>query len=259
MYLYFIRHGKPNYQIDRLVPEGWEQARAVAPRLKASGIDEIHASPMGRAQETAQPTAELLNLPVITEPWAYELGEESHTTYPDGKSRLISAMPSVYMSQKAHRGMDVEESLDKVAGFQGREFKKRYHAIAQGLDTMIAKLGYVRNDDGFYDTAAPNNRHVALFCHAGMMRVMMSHLFHIPYQFFAGTLQTHFTGITIVHFATQPYIASCERPDVKYTNDNLNEIPSVFPTQPSLVSYGDVGHLYKNGEAPVHYVHRDAF
>ena len=34
MYLYFIRHGKPNYKIDRLVPEGWEQARAVAPRMK---------------------------------------------------------------------------------------------------------------------------------------------------------------------------------------------------------------------------------
>ena len=260
MYLYFIRHGKPNYKIDRLVPEGWEQARAVALRMKISGIDEIHASPMGRAQETAQPTAELLNLPIITEPWAYELGEEAHTTYPDGKSRLLSAMPSIYMGQKAHRGMDIEESLDKIEGFKGRQFKERYHAIAEGLDGMLAKLGYVRNDDGFYDTVALNDRHVALFCHAGMMRVMLSHLFHVPYQLFAGTLQTHFTGVTIVHFATKPCYATCERPGFQYTMDNLDEIPDVFPCQPCLISYGDIGHLYTDEKNyPVHYVHRDKF
>ncbi|MBQ7650271.1 MAG: histidine phosphatase family protein [Victivallales bacterium] len=259
MYLYIIRHGKPDYATDSLLPEGWEQARAVAKRLKASGIDEIHASPMGRAQETAQPTSELLNLPIITEPWAYELGEESHTTYPDGQSRTISALPSIYMLQKAHRGLDLEESLDNIEGFHGRGFKKRYHAISDGLDGMLSKLGYARNGDGFYDTISPNHRHVALFCHAGMMRVMLSHLFHIPYQFVAGTLQTNFTGVTIVHFAAPPYISVYERPDVKYTAENLDEIPAVFPVMPSLISYGDVGHLYADGHAPVHYLNLDEF
>ena len=75
MYLYFIRHGKPNYETDTLLPERLEQARAVALRMQASLIDEIHSSPMGRAMQTAQPTAELLNLSIEVEPWAYELGE----------------------------------------------------------------------------------------------------------------------------------------------------------------------------------------
>jgi len=259
MYLYFVRHGKPDYGTDSLLPEGWAQARAVAKRMKLSGIDEIHSSPMGRALETARPTAELLNLPIITEPWAYELGEESHTTFPDGQSRTISALPSIYMIQKAHRGLDLEESLDIIEGFHGRGFKARYHAISEGLDGMLSKLGYKRNSDGFYDTIAPNHRHVALFCHAGMMRVMLSHLFHVPYQFLAGTLQTNFTGVTIVHFAAPPYISVFERPDVKYTAENLDEIPPVFPVLPSLVSYGDIGHLYAEGQLPVHYLNLDEF
>ena len=214
---------------------------------------------MGRAHETAKPTAELLNLPIITEPWAYELGEESHTIFPDGQSRLISSLPSICVQQTAHRGLGLEEALDKLECFQGREFKKRYHDIADGLDGMLARLGYVRNANGFYDTAAPNNRHVALFCHCGMMRVMLSHLFHIPYQFVAGTLQSNFTGVTIVHFAALPYICSCERPDVKYTPENLDEIPPVFPTQPCLISYGDVGHLHAWGPLPEHYINKDLF
>lgn len=260
MYLYFIRHGKPDYTTDTLLPEGIEQARAVSLRMKLSAIDEIHSSPMGRAQQTAQPTAELLNLPVIIEPWAYELDEEAHTTFPDGVSRIISSLPSIYMHQKAFRSMGLEQALDEISGFQGRHFKNRYLSIAAGLDDMLAKLGYKRNDDGFYETISPNHRHVALFCHAGMMRVMLSHLFHIPYQYCAGTFQTHFTGVTVIHFAAPPFVGSCERPSVTYTADNLDTLPAVFPVQPSLISYGDVGHLYaKPEDYPCHYLHRDEF
>ena len=260
MYLYFIRHGKPDYATDTLLPEGIEQARAVSLRMQKSCIDEIHSSPMGRARQTAQPTADLLNLPVIIEPWAYELGEESHTTYPDGGSRLISSLPSIYLHQKAFHGMDIEQSFEQISGLQGYDFRNRYHSIADGLDAMLAKLGYQRNSDGFYDSIAPNHKHVALFCHAGMMRVMLSHLFHIPYQLFASVLQTHFTGVTIIHFAAPPVNASCERPDVTYTKDNLDSLPAVFPVQPSLVSYGDIGHLYaKESDYPIHYIHGDLF
>ena len=260
MYLYFIRHGKPDYVTDTLLPEGVQQAHAVSLRLKLSGIDEIHSSPMGRALQTAQPTADLLGLPIITEDWAFELGKESYTTYPDGTPRIISSIPSVYMHAPEHLGIGLEEAFDKLEGLKGGEFKQRYHSIAEGLDRMLAKLGYQRNGDGFYDSIAPNRRHIALFCHAGMMRVMLSHLLHVPYQFFAGVLQTQFTGVTVVHFAAPPFITSCERPSLKYTVDNLDEIPAVFPVQPSLVSYGDIGHLYGDPEnLPVHYLHKDTF
>lgn len=260
MYLYFIRHGQPDYATDTLLPEGIEQARAVARRMQLSNIEEIHSSPMGRALQTAQPTAKLLGLPIITEEWAFELGKESYTTFPNGQPRIISSVPSIYMHSRKYLGMGVEESLDRVDCFQGCEFKQRYHSIVAGLDGLLAKLGYQRNDDGLYDAISPNRRHIALFCHAGMMRVMLSHLFHAPYQLFAGALQTHFTGVTVIHFAAPPYIAACERPSVDYTPENLDQLPAVFPVQPSLISYGDIGHLYNSpANMPVHYLHKDAF
>ena len=49
MFLYLVRHGEPDYKRDVLLPCGWEQAELAARRLAVDGIDEIHASPMGRA------------------------------------------------------------------------------------------------------------------------------------------------------------------------------------------------------------------
>ena len=64
MKLYFVRHGHPNYREDRLTELGHKQAQAAAERLKEIPFDGIFASTHGRAMETAQHTAELLNLPV---------------------------------------------------------------------------------------------------------------------------------------------------------------------------------------------------
>ena len=66
MRIVFVRHGEPDYANDCLTPLGREQAKAAAIRLKEEGIEEIWSSPLGRAQETAQATSELLGLPVRT-------------------------------------------------------------------------------------------------------------------------------------------------------------------------------------------------
>jgi probable phosphoglycerate mutase len=72
MRLILVRHGRPN-EIDSatpgdpsLNPDGWRQARAVARLLAGEGVTRIVASPMRRAQETAQPLAERLGLAIDT-------------------------------------------------------------------------------------------------------------------------------------------------------------------------------------------------
>ena len=60
MRIIFVRHGEPDYARDCLTPTGKRQAAAAARRLEREGIQEIYASPMGRARETAQFTADLL-------------------------------------------------------------------------------------------------------------------------------------------------------------------------------------------------------
>lgn len=237
MLLYIIRHGAPDYQSDTLLESGWEQAEAVSSRLALSGLDEIHASPMGRAVQTAMPTAKKLGLNIIIEPWAYELGEESKTSYPDGKAKNIPALQTTVLHSPSNRSLTLEQAFDNVDGLRGSGFKERYHAISTGLDDMLASVGYCRNENGFYSANSPNYRHVALFCHGGMTRVLLSHMLHVPYQFFATTLQPHFTGITILHFSGrgEPVVS------------------------PELLCFGDCGHLFSEGNRPIHYLQKTSF
>ncbi len=69
-----IRHGENPANLTRqfsykhvdyaLTPRGVAQAQQLAARLAAQGIDEIHSSPLKRAQETAAIVAARLDLPV---------------------------------------------------------------------------------------------------------------------------------------------------------------------------------------------------
>ncbi|HEV7506921.1 MAG TPA: histidine phosphatase family protein [Thermoanaerobaculia bacterium] len=73
MRLYIIRHAEPDYPRDALTARGHAQARALADRLSAMGIDRVYSSPMNRALETARYTAERLGLEVQVESWTREL------------------------------------------------------------------------------------------------------------------------------------------------------------------------------------------
>ena len=65
MIFYIVRHGKPDYATNTLLPEGKIQAELVGERLARLPIDRIYSSPYGRAIETAEPLAKKKNLPMI--------------------------------------------------------------------------------------------------------------------------------------------------------------------------------------------------
>ena len=63
--LHLVRHGESlANDADRLSERGWEQARSLGRRLQGEGLELIVASPITRAQETAQGIAEVLELPI---------------------------------------------------------------------------------------------------------------------------------------------------------------------------------------------------
>jgi probable phosphoglycerate mutase len=107
--LYFVRHGESVANLsdrngdkrpddaDKLSDYGWEQARSLGRRLEGEGLELIVASPMTRAQETAQGIAEVLELPVETDEDLYEVRQSDafYAASPDyGDTGTLSWMPT---------------------------------------------------------------------------------------------------------------------------------------------------------------------
>jgi probable phosphoglycerate mutase len=107
--LYFVRHGESMANLsdrngdkrpedaDRLSERGWEQARGLGRRLEGEGLELIVASPMTRAQETAQGIAEVLGLPIETDEDLYEVRQSDafYASSPDfGDTGTLSWMPT---------------------------------------------------------------------------------------------------------------------------------------------------------------------
>ncbi len=68
-----LRHGEPDWAPEGrsvanpgLTPYGAAQARAAAAEIARAGVDAIYASPLRRAQETADPLSEATGAPVVT-------------------------------------------------------------------------------------------------------------------------------------------------------------------------------------------------
>jgi len=233
MILYLVRHGKPDYINNCLLPEGWKQATLVGERLAKVSVDEIYSSPYGRAIETAKPLAEALHKEIQIENWAYELEDESRGPTPDGKMKHHSHFPGTYFHKPEYLGLSQEEALEQVGIFTP-SFRERYQELTSGLDDLLKRCGYERDNDGFYMPVMPNDKKVALFCHGGMLRVLISHLLHIPYNLLAGSLQMDFTSVTTLYFG--------------YGKDG-----GEGPIVPILFTMGDIGHLYTDSKGVEHY------
>ena len=222
MILYFIRHGKPDYETDTLTPEGILQAKAASDRMVKSAPDVIFATCHGRAQETAYYTAQKLGLPINVEQWAKELSEESKTEYPDGIKKSVAHIDPALLIKPSSDGYTAAQSLEKTEAF-GDGLRKKYAQISEGIDDLLSRLGYERNENGHYDCTGEKYGKVAFFCHAGLTRMFVSHILNIPYHYLASTGMASYTGITVLHFE------------------------AVCDTLPRLLSYGDVGHLHSHG------------
>ena len=235
MILYIIRHGIPDYETDSLLPEGWEQARLVGERLAKLNIDEIYSSPMGRALETAAPLARMLGKPVHVEKWATETDPSCMTLYPYGTLSNVARLAPALINTPLSREIGMSRVFTDAPGLNDGGYQRKYDSIAAGIDGLLSRLGYERNPDGFYDPVRPDARHIALFCHVGMMRMLLGHVLNIPMQYLASTVMTNYTGLTVLEF------------DAKAREGGI-------PCQPYLVTYGDVGHLHSAGRKVVMYM-----
>jgi alpha-ribazole phosphatase/probable phosphoglycerate mutase len=155
-----IRHGEPVGGIrfrgktdDPLSPKGWQQMEDALGDYQA--WDLIVSSPLLRCREFAERTAERLALPLEVEPLFHEIGfgswegldaEEITRLHPD-------ALKQFYRDP---------EQFPPAGGEPLSAFQTR---VTSAWEKMLA---------------AHRSKRILLVCHGGTIRIVLSHLLHIP-------------------------------------------------------------------------------
>lgn len=162
-----VRHGENDWVgSDRLAGRtpgvhlndtGRKQACDLAAILAKQPIQAVYSSPLERCLETAQPTAEALGLPIVPFPGILEV---DYGTWQGGNLKELAKLPEWGMVQH----------YPSAFRFPGGESLRETQARA------IAALEEVQ--------AGHPNQLVALFSHADVIRLLLSHYLGVPLDLF---------------------------------------------------------------------------
>ncbi len=202
MRIVFVRHGEPDYEHDCLTREGQVQALAAAERLKEEGIEEIYASPLGRATETAAAASAALGLPVTV----LDFMREVHWGSRDGSPLFSGGHPWNMADEMVRQGVNLNRpDWREHPFFRNNTVLDCVDAVEKGIDGWLASMGYVR--EGFYyRNVRPDDRQktVALFSHGGSSCAAMGHMLNLPFPYACALLHLEFTGITVLRLDRHP-------------------------------------------------------
>ena len=199
MKIIFVRHGHPNYRLDRLTELGHNQAAAAAERLKDEGIEKIYASTCGRALETAYHTADKIGIPREDIVHCHFM-REIHWGSRDGSALYKNGGPWSTADKMLRDG----ESLlcpdpSEDPGFQNNIVTSYARSVCERADIWLSFLGLKREGD-HYRITKENDSTVAMFSHAGSSSALISHITGIPFPLFFSVFRPDFTAITVIEF-----------------------------------------------------------
>lgn len=222
MRIIFIRHGEPDYSIDSLTENGKKEVEALVARTSKWNVDQFYVSPLGRAQETAAPTLRALGQEAITIPWLREFDVRVTDPITDELHCAWDLMPQTYAVDPVM--YDPMEWVHSAFYSQYPEVAERWQTIREGLDAILEEYGYIRNG-AWYDFVDPtghvnpagledlmlhgthtyevrdadDERTIVMFCHFGVICVMLGYLLGISpaILWHASCIPT--TGVTIVN------------------------------------------------------------
>ncbi|MBE5961666.1 MAG: histidine phosphatase family protein [Lachnospiraceae bacterium] len=175
MKLILIRHGDPDYVHDALTEKGVREAKLLAERVAGWNVKDFYCSPLGRAQATASYSLEKLNRTAITKDWMQEFYyrvKDIHT----GNERIAwDLMPCDWTKDP----LLYDKDHWTTSNFMGNGIlEPHYQSVCEGLDALLAEHGYCRKDN-YYQAVKPNTDTIVVFCHLGVICVMLSHLLGI--------------------------------------------------------------------------------
>jgi probable phosphoglycerate mutase len=182
-------------------------------------VDDLYASPRGRAQETAGFTAKLMGKSVTTEPWATELSSPWELGYAMWDAHGHDIRNAAYLSNPTR--------LDQIPTIETDWVTQISTQVRKDSDAYLARLGYVR-ENGIYRITQPNEKRIAMFCHGGLGSAWVASLLEIPLPLMWSGFFMHTTSVTCILFDERtPGIAT-----------------------PRCLYYGALPHLYHEGIEP---------
>ena len=231
MLIYLVRHGIPDYATDSLKPKGVLQAEAVGKRLAETGIDEIYSSPLGRARQTAEPTAKALGLDINIEQWMSESLISYSFAGANEEGKLVTW--AFWQKEKLIGKNECYEDRDSFSHgyyYNDQRAKEGAKSLVDASDECHLRQGFKRTGEGNgYEVLLKNDKKIAVFAHQGFGLHWLSHLTRIPYHVFTATFDISHTGVTLIYF------------------DEKKEI-----TYPQILAISDLSHIYKE-ELPMKY------
>lgn len=224
MRLIFIRHAEPDYEHNTITPKGWQEAKALAQRVKTWQVDQFYCSPLGRAQDTSKPSLELLDRDAITYDWLQEFRGRAYNEVTRELDVCWDMYPQCWTVQK---DLYDKDNWDKAPLISGTNCREEYDYVIENFDKLLASYGYIR-EGNCYRVEKHCDDTLVFFCHLGISCIMMSHLLNISPIVLLHSLFIPASSVTILN-------AEERNPDF-----------AAFRCQ----SIGDTSHLYA-AEEPV--------
>ena len=201
MKIIFIRHGDPDYVNDTLTEKGIREAKLLSDRTVNWPVTQFYCSPLGRAQKTASYTLEKVGREAVTHEWMKEF------FYP--VEDPVTGRVGVPWDFMPEYWTEIPQMYDKEGWKETDLYPSNpallpaYAEVCEGIDDILASYGYRRHhnyyrNENHTDKSDKTNSTIVLFCHLGVICVMMSHLLGISPALLFHSLYLAPTSVTIL-------------------------------------------------------------
>ena len=225
MKLLLVRHAEPDYEHDSITEKGRREAAFLSQRLAQIPAKAYYVSPLGRAKATAGPTLNAVGRTAEECPWLREF--HAPILRPDRPERSVIAWDWLPQDWTAEEDFFRHDRWHQAPVMLDGNVKAEYDRVTGELDALLERHGY-RREGHCYRAAAPNNDTLVLFCHFGVTCVLLSHLLNVsPMVLWHGCCALPSSVTTVV-------------------TEERREGLAYF----RMLAFGDISHLYANGEPP---------
>ncbi len=212
MRLILIRHGEPDYEHDTLTEKGWREAACLAERVKKWDVTDFYVSPLGRARDTASPSLKAIGRQAQVLGWLQEYRARIDRPLEIGGfgkplSNPWDFFPSYWTRQEEMFDQNKWMDLPVMKSGNG-DVRAVYEEACQGLDALLESYGYRREDKLYRLTeermkkgivsGSSEDDTVVMFCHLGIICVMLSHLMNIAFPPLVHSLFLAPTSVTVL-------------------------------------------------------------